>query len=156
MEAVRMSAEEPSTPNPRAIRKKKPSIKSLMTWVLILALGFGFIANLLRSNHRTQAAQGQFTAWVQRLTKDNPSCAMDRYTMGMGGDLLGSWLHYGGNFKTSAGRPIAFDFVFRNRLFDPPGRVVLSADGRSKTVPLEDIESGRTLDLKAEFPEAFR
>jgi hypothetical protein len=151
-----MSAEEPLTPEPRAIRKKKSSIKSLMIWVLILALGFGLLANLLRSERRTRKVERRFIAWTHQLTKDNPSCAMDRFTMGTGHDPLGNWLHWEGKFKTSTGRPIAFDFIFRDRFFDHPGQVVLSADGRSMTVPLEDIERPRTIDLKAEFPEAFR
>jgi len=71
-------------------------------------------------------------------------------------DLLGPRLHHNGKYTTPTGRPVLIDLEYLDRPFDPSGRLVLTAEGRWITWPIEDIERGRKVDLKAEFPEAFR
>ncbi len=95
-------------------------------------------------------------AWSLKFKQDNPSIAMARFTTARSGNLMGHSCHFEGRYRTSTGRPIACDFRYHNRPFEEVGQLVLSAEGRSMTVPLEDVVSGRAIDLKAEFPEAFR
>jgi len=143
-----------SPPDPQSSRKKKFAINWLA--VVSFALMFGVLANFAWSTLRNQKVQTDLSAWTDQLQKDNPSIKFAGFKGGYSGDLLGTSYQYQGKYTTPTGHPIAIDFNFRGRPFADSSRLVLSAAGKSLTLPLADIERGRKLDLKAEFPEAFR
>jgi hypothetical protein len=136
-----------------AIHKKKSPI----VWpVFSLVLAVAILANFAWSSLRNQNAKAGFFAWSNQLKQDNPSTVFGGFTTSQSSDLLGSSFQYQAKCTTPTGHPIAIDFHYRGRLFTDSGRLVLSAEGKSLTLPPEDVERGRKVDLKAEFPEAFR
>jgi hypothetical protein len=136
-----------------ALQKKKFPI----VWpVFSLVLAVAILANFAWSSLRNQKAQASFFAWSNQLKQDNPSTVFGGFTTSQSSDLLGSSFRYQSKCTTPTGHPIAIDFHHRGRLFTDSSRLALSAEGKSLTLPLEDIERGRKIDLKAEFPEAFR
>jgi hypothetical protein len=124
--------------------------------VLFLVLAVAILANFAWNTHRNQKAQTSLFAWTNQLKQDNPSIVFSGFTISSSADLLGGSFQYQSKFKTPTGRPMVIDFNFLGRPFSDSGGLVLSAEGKSLTLPLEDVERGRKIDLKAEFPEAFR
>jgi hypothetical protein len=59
-------------------------------------------------------------------------------------------------FQTQAGKTIQIQADLRIGPFSSVRRVTFETPGRTVTWPFEDIERGRKVDLRAEFPEAFR
>jgi hypothetical protein len=157
LEADRISAEvrpdQPSTPDTGPIRKKKLKIASLLgSFIILLVLGYA--ANQTHRTNRNQKVVTEFLVWTTQLEKDNPAVIRGEF-MAMTNDF-GAAFHYEGKYTTPADRTIAIEFRHSERLFNRSGRLVFSTEGRSVTWPVEDIERGREIDLKAEFPEAFR
>jgi hypothetical protein len=149
---VRLDNLSPTDPQPS--RKKKFAIN----WLAVVGFGLvlGVLANFAWSSLRYQKAQTDLFAWTSQLQKDNPSIKFAGFKAGYSGDLLGMSYQYQGKYTTPTGHPIAIDFNFRGRPFADSSHLVLSAEGKSLTLPFADVERGRKLDLKAEFPEAFR
>jgi hypothetical protein len=59
-------------------------------------------------------------------------------------------------FQVTAGRVITLRAALRSGPFWVDRRLTFESSDRSVTWPFEDVERGRRIDLKAEFPEAFR
>ena len=154
--SAEMSPEGSPTPDPGPTRRGKFPLWWMVANGLLMGLVFGYLFFYANGGRRTRAAQEEVLSWAFRVAKDNPSVLMGSSKSETSGDLLGTWCHVEGTLTTKAGRPIAFDYVARDRLFARTDRLVLTAEGRSVDWPIESIGRAQKVDLTAEFPEAFR
>jgi hypothetical protein len=135
---------------------RKPFPTGLLLIVCALLLAAGVLTRIYVTSRRSAQLQTAFLAWTTQLAKDNPSLVFRGFTASQHADLRGTSLDYHWKYATPTGRQIAIDLSLQERPFSLPSPIVISTDGRSMTLPLEDMERGRKLDLKTEFPEAFR
>jgi hypothetical protein len=154
--SAEVHSDSASTPDPGLVRKQKFTLRWALTLTLVMALVLSFGSNYSRSSNHTRMARDHVRAWTFRLAKDNVPLTIGSSTTQMGNDLLGTWSSYQGKLTTPTGRAIVIDFTSRDRLFDKSDHLVLSAEGKSVTWPIESIDRAQKVDLKAEFPEAFR
>jgi hypothetical protein len=157
--SVEVRPEEPSPPDPGPARKKKFTLKFVIAQSLIMAVVLGYLNHITHKGQRMRTTRQNVLDWTFKIVRDNPSLVLAGHSSEGGEDLLGAWSHVEGTLKTPAGRLIAISFTSRDRLFDKsdgPDHLVLTAEGRSVTWPIEVIERAQKVDLKTEFPEAFR
>jgi hypothetical protein len=155
-----MSPDDPSdlsaAPAPSISHKKGLSTRSMMLIVLFVAVVLGDVLHNTRSSQRAGETSHRLMSWWRQVQVDNPSISFDSLSIGEPIDWQGCYLRFKAGFKTATGRPIKIDAETRFGWFHHDGHMVISAEGRSITWPIEDAERGRKIDLKAEFPEAFR
>jgi hypothetical protein len=140
---------------PVVARKKKSEIRSIMLAILVLALVLGLATNWSRNHRRAQDKHIEVGRWFGQLLEDNPTVIAEGFGGSSGGDLLRSQIHFQGRCLTPTRHSISMDVDYRIGPLGEETRLVLSSEGRSATRPIEDLIH-RKVDLKAEFPEAFR
>jgi len=141
------------SPAPR--RRRRVTIKGLMVAVLVVAVGLGAATHRYRCHRRAEVLRSRLHDFFHQLEVSNPQEFQSESTM-MIDEWLGSGFRFRGEHRTTTRRPIVIEAEVHVRLFDDLGRMVISSGSRSVTWPIEDIERGRKVDLRAEFPEAFR
>jgi len=139
-------------------------LRPLMVTVALIAVGLSGTTHLYRgfrrdqeAGRRNQEASTRMFAWIDRLQADHPALKGGTTSMDIRDDYwAGHDWDYRACYETPTGHPITVSARTRSRPSRDPGRVVISAEGRSVTWPIEDVERGRPIDLRAEFPGAFR
>ncbi len=136
-------------------RRHRLTIGGLMAAVLVIAVGLGWVTHRDRSRRRAEALLDRLRDFFYQLEVSNPKEFQSESLTGID-EWLGSGFRFQGEHRTPTRRPIVVEADVHVRPFDDLGHVVISSGGRSVTWPIEDIERGREIDLRAEFPEAFR
>jgi len=143
-------------------RKRRFTIRSLMAAVVVVAVVLGWGVAGERCSGRIARVQGQVARWVVGIQAANPTCRGGMTKQGFTTVLLfGSWGEYQADFTTAAGKPIRVSVDLRCSPFGDAHRVVVEASGRAVAWPIQGVDQGRAtdlrpIDLRAEFPEAFR
>jgi len=137
-------------------RRRTFRLRSLLVAVALIGTGLGWATTLSRGDRRNQEAVTRTSAWINKLQADHPTLKGGTASMDIRGDWFGHDSAYRARYETPTGRPIAVSAEMCFRPSRDAGHAVISAGGRSVTRPIEDIERGRKIDLRAEFPEAFR
>jgi hypothetical protein len=132
-------------------------IKSLMIWIAVLAVGLGWVVQVARNDRILRSDQAVFMSWVADVEKAH---AASLITSELSGKSSSNLFEMGRRcdsvFRTQAGKPIQIRADLRIGPLSSVRRVTIETPGRTVTWPFEDIERGRKVDLRAEFPEAFR
>ena len=132
-------------------------IKSLMVWIAVLAVGLGWVLETARNDRSLRSDQAVFASWVAEVEKAHASSLK---TSDLSAKSSSNFFEMGrrcdGVFQTKAGKPIQIQADLRIGPLSSTRRVTFHSTGRAVTWPFEDIERGRKVDLRAEFPEAFR
>ena len=137
--------------------RSRPRIKSLMVGIAVLAVGLGWLAEVVRNDRLLRSDQAVFASWVAEVERAHaPMLATANFSARSSSNLLEMGRRCDGLFQTRAGKPIQIQADLRIGPLSSVRRVTIHADNRVVTWPFEDIERGRKLDLKAEFPGAFR
>lgn len=137
--------------------RSRPRIRSLMVGIAVLAVGLGWLAEVVRNDRSLRADQAVFASWLAEVERAHaPILATANVSARSSSNLLEMGRRCDGVFQTKAGQPIQIQADLRIGPLSSVRRVTIHANGRVVTWPFEDIERGRTLDLEAEFPGAFR
>jgi hypothetical protein len=137
-------------------RERKFTIRWMMVMIFTIAVMLGWALDQARAWRRNGVLGSRFMVWHHQFMADNPSITLGELAFSRPIDLRGSNVRGQGHYTTPTGRRISIDLEARSNPFEDRGQLVISAEGRSVTWPVKDMERGRRIDLKAEFPEAFR
>ena len=154
--SVEVRSDSASTPDPKRITKQRLALRWAMAVTWVMALVTLYFSNYSRSGNHTRMTRDRVINWTFRLAKDNLPLTLGSTKSELGNDLLGTWASYQGALVTPTGRAIRIDFTSRDRFFDKSDHLVLTAEGKSVTWPIESIDRAQKVDLKVDFPEAFR
>jgi hypothetical protein len=138
------------------VRKSRLRIRSLMVWVALVGAGLGWVLHTVRTERAFQADRAIFAVWAAEFEKDNPALKPLGRSMSSTWNFLELDQRLYQNYQTAAGGRFSIQLVLRGGPFWGDRRVDFESPGRSATWPFEDIARGRKVDLKTEFPEAFR
>jgi hypothetical protein len=132
-------------------------IKSLMIWIAVLALGLGWVVQVARNDQILRSDQAVFVSWVAEVEKAHaPLLKTSNLSGKSSSNLFEMGRSCDSDFQTLAGKPIQIQADLHIGPLSSVRRVTFHSTGRTVTWPFEDIERGRKVDLRAEFPEAFR
>jgi hypothetical protein len=149
-----LPVEEPAGAVP--VVKRRLRIKSLMVWVALVAAGLGWVLHTERAGRSLRADAAVFASWIGEFQAAHPTLK----PLGTSIKSSSSFFEMGRRcqyeFQAPAGRFIVITADLRSGPFHTNRRVNFESSGGEVTWPFEDIERGRKVDFKAEFPEAFR
>jgi hypothetical protein len=140
------------------VKSKRITIATLMLVIATVATLLAYALPLYRLNTKYAQLDGQFAGFLDRISKQNAPLMIEQFSTGFETSAFPSrtrreWkIQF---YNAGAGRPIHVDFVVQAGIFGDDNRMVLSYEGRSLTRPFRGFDNVK-LDLKAEFPEAFR
>jgi hypothetical protein len=148
------SVEKPSKVRPEG--KSPIRIKSLMVMVAVVALGLGYLTHTVRTLRLLQADESVFKSWVVKVERDNPTLKRAGMSFRSNSSFFELSRSCDYTLVTPVRKTITIQLVLRRGPFSSVGKVTFDSADRSVTWPFEEIQRGRPIDLKAEFPEAFR
>jgi hypothetical protein len=148
------SADTPETTS-RPSRGYRLTIRSIMVFVVLFALGFGFVVNQTRNVNQAKAVEDRTLAWINRLFLEQSMAKAESAYGVVEGYFSCDW-EYNGYFTTEFNHLIVIKVRVHSRSSGPEGQIEFSSEGQTITWPIEDIEKARKINLKAEFPKAFR
>ena len=137
-------------------RRPRMRIKSLMIWVGLVALGLGWVLYDARIRQSFQVDRSRFAVWAAEFEKDHLSLEPLGRSMRSTGSIFSLDQRLTQDYQAKAGGRISIQLVLRAGPSWGDRRVTFESPGRTVSWPFEDIERGRKVDLKAEFPGAFR
>jgi hypothetical protein len=150
------SSAETSSSGAGSDGKSPMRVKSLMVMVAVVALGVGLFANMARTSRIQQQDQALFNAWLTELEKADPTLKPTGTKFRSTSMFLELTRTCDYNLLTPTRKTITIQVVLRTNPFSSVRKLTFDHAGHSVTWPFEDIERGRKIDLKTEFPEAFR
>ncbi len=145
-----------TSPKVVPVRKRRFRIKSLMVLVALVGAGLGWVLHVDRVDRWFQADRSRFIEWANEFEQANPSLKPLARSMTASGFLLTTDYQWNQDYQTPAGGSISIQVALQAGPVSTQRRVIFESPGRTVTWPFEDIERGRKVDLKAEFPGAFR
>jgi hypothetical protein len=137
-------------------RGSRLRIEWLMAWVAVIAVVSGWIVHVNRMDRSFQEDRSQFIGWAAEFEKDQPSLRPLDRSMTTSGIFFWADHRWNQDDKTPTGERISIQVALQAGPAWADRRVTFESPGRTVTWPFADIERGRRIDLKAEFPEAFR
>jgi len=126
-----------------------------MVWIVLLAVGLGWALQIVRSDRTLRTDEAIFTSCIAESGKLNASLKSFGPSVHSRSNFFELSRRCDYVFQTPTGKPISIKAELRYGPFLSVREVIIEASGRAVTWPLEDIERGRKIELRAEFPEAF-
>jgi hypothetical protein len=136
--------------------KSRSRIKSLMLTVAYVAFGCGVLVWGARTIYQNEADQARFNSWMAEVDKANPSITRSGMSMKSSFNIVVFSRECRYSCLTPTKKEIKIEATLRTTPISILRQVTFESNGKSVTWPFQDIENGRMIDLKAEFPEAFR
>jgi hypothetical protein len=138
------------------VRKSRLRIKMLMIVVGLVAAVLGWVHHIDRAERAFRKDQAVFASWIAVFRSAPPAFQPAATLVKSFSSLteMGRRCQY--EFWSPAGQLIGIVADFRYGPFHADRQVIFVARDRTVNWPFEDVVRGRKVDLKAEFPGAFR
>jgi hypothetical protein len=136
--------------------RRGPTIRSMMLGVVVFGCLFAWGLGMFRVSRRLDQEAIRPYELVARIKQDDPSVGLIQITGSYNLRPLGCTGESLCRLGTKTGREVRITVGVRQQIFGGvSGVVTFESGGRSVAWPLEDLERGRKIELRAIFPEAF-